>query len=373
VSGVIVRYMDVRRQIPRMLLAAALLLGLAAAPAQARYSSKKAIWGPAYVDGVSQFPRYRYLGVGIFEASLHWDTIAPTRPANPRNPRDPAYQWPEDVDRAVAEAGRYRMRVALMLIGAPSWANGGRSWNGAPHERDFADFAYAASRHYRGAHLWMVWGEPSRATNFQPLTPAPAGARLTAAQASAPRRYARLLDAAYGSLKRASSKNRVIGGMTYSTGDISAWQWIKYMRLPTGKPPRFDIYGHNPFTWRYPDLHAPQSCCGLSDYGDLLRFGRAVDRNFRRKGRGPIPLFLSEFFIPTAPDSELNVWVDPPVQASWIRAALKGVRASSRIAAFGWIHLYDDPPSPTGARVSHSGLLYADGTPKPGYSAFSAG
>ena len=76
--------MDARRQIPRLLLAATLVMGIAAAPAQARYSPKKAIWGPAYVNGVSQFPRYQFLGAGIFEAQVRWENIAPTRPANPR-------------------------------------------------------------------------------------------------------------------------------------------------------------------------------------------------------------------------------------------------------------------------------------------------
>jgi hypothetical protein len=61
------------------------------------------------------------------------------------------------------------------------------------------------------------------------------------------------------------------------------------------------------------------------------------------------------------------------VQAAWIRETLKLVRRSSRIAAFGWIHLYDDPPSPDGSRVSQSGLLYDNGSPKPGYFAFSDG
>jgi hypothetical protein len=361
------------RQIPALLLAAAVLLGVAAAPAQARYSAKKAFWGPGIVNGVSQFPRYRELGVGIYEQSLLWADVAPTRPAHPRDPRDPAYRWPEGLAEALAEANRYRMRVAIQIFGAPRWANGGHDQTWAPQNaRDFADFAYAASRRYRSVHLWMVWGEPSKLLNFKPLTPARLGAaRLTPAQASAPRRYARLLDAAYGALKRANLKNRVIGGMTFTSGAISAWQWIRYMRLPNGRPPRLDLYGHNPITWRAPSWRSPPSCCGLSDFNDLPRLGRAVDRNLGRGRR--VPFFLSEFFLPTAPDSELNIWVDPPVQAAWIREALKLVRRSSRIFAFGWIHLYDDPPSRDGSRVSHSGLLHSDGSPKPGYFAFSDG
>jgi hypothetical protein len=357
-----------------LLLGAALLLGTGAAPAQGRYSPKKAFWGPGFVNGVSQFPRYRDLGVGLYEQAINWHDVARTRPANPRDPKDPAYEWPTGVADAVAEANRYGMRVALQLVGAPSWANGGHEWNWAPRrERDFADFAYAASRRYRSVHLWMIWGEPSRQENFNPFTSAPPGRRLTSAQASAPRRYARILDTSYGALKSASRRNRVIGGMTYTTGDISAWQWIANMRLPNGRPPRLDLYGHNPFTWRTPNPRSAPSCCDLSDFNDLPRFARAVDRNLRRRGQGKIPLFLSEFFIPTAPDNELNVWVDPPVQAAWIRAVLRTVRTSSRIAALGWIHLSDDPPSSDGSRVSHSGLLYADGTPKPGYAAFRDG
>ena len=327
------------------------------------------------MDGVSRFPIYRDLGVGLYEQAISWNDVAPVRPAHPRDPRDPAYRWPSDLTQAVADAGRYRMRVALQLFGAPAWANGGhadRTW--APRRTsDFADFAYAASRRYRSVHLWMIWGEPSKRLNFKPLTSAPPGRRLTPAQASAPRRYARLLDAAYASLKQASRLNRVIGGMTFTTGDISAWQWIAYMRLPNGRPPRLDLYGHNPFTWRPPSLSNPPSCCGLSDFSDLRRLGSAVDRNLARRGQAPIPLFLSEMFIPTDVDSELNVWVDPPVQAAWIRSMLGIVRRTSRIAAFGWIHLYDDQPSPDGSRVSHGGLIFANGQPKPGYYAFKGG
>jgi hypothetical protein len=349
-------------------------LAVSAAPSQARPSAKKAIWGPAYRDGASQFPRYRDLGVGIYQETLNWSNVAPTRPRQARNPEDPAYRWPPDTTRAIAEARGYGIRVALMLIGAPRWANRGRPWKWAPtRAQDFADFAYATSRRYPGVKLWMIWGEPSRSNNFAPLTPAAPGAKLTPRQASAPRRYARLLDAAYGSLKRADHANRVIGGMTYTTGDISTWQWIKYMRLPNGRPPRLDLYGHNPFSFRRPDLRNPPSCCGVADFSDLGRLGPAIDRHLSRGRRRRIPLFLSEFTLPTDVDSEFNFHVDRNTQAAWIRDALRVVRRSARIRAFGWIHFYDETPRPGGGPVSHGGLLDYRGRPKPGYFAFKAG
>ena len=90
-----------------------------------------------------------------------------------------------------------------------------------------------------------------------------------------------------------------------------------------------------------------------------MRLGRAVDRNLRRPHQGPIPLFLSEWTIPTDVDSEFNFHVDPGTQAAWIRAALLAVRRTTRIAVLGWIHLYDDPPSTDGQPVSHGGLLFS--------------
>lgn len=359
-------------------LATVFLLVTLAPPSHARPSAKKAIWGPAYDGATTHFGRYRDLGVGIYQESINWGDIAPQRPAAARDPWDPAYRWPAALDRTLAAARANRMTSALMLIGAPAWANGGHPWNWAPtRSRDFADFAYAASRRYPTVNFWMVWGEPSREHNFEPLTPAPPGRRLTARQASAPRRYARMLDAAYGALKRAGPRDRVVGGMTYSSGDISTWQWVANLRLPNGRPPRLDMYGHNPFTWRPPNLGSPPSCCGLADFSDLGRLGGFVDRNLapRRRARAQrhIPFFLSEFMLPTDVDAELNFHVSRETQAAWIRDIMRIVRRSARIQVFGWIHLRDDPPRSDGQPGISSGLLDHRGTPKPGYYAFKAG
>src|SRR5688572_23128014 len=144
----------VRRLIAAALLGAALLVP---ATAEAAPSVKKSMWGPVERDGVDQFPIYEELGVGIYQIAVRWEAVAPTRPANPRDPADPAYRWPADADLAVARAASRGIEVAVMLIGAPKWANGGRSWRWAPKQpADFARFAAAASRRWPGVRHWMI-------------------------------------------------------------------------------------------------------------------------------------------------------------------------------------------------------------------------
>jgi hypothetical protein len=323
----------------------------------------KAIWGPAFVNGVNQFPIYKQLHVGIVEEAINWADVAPTRPQHATDPSDPAYLWPLDVQQAIDQARVFHMRVMIQISGAPKWANGRHTWQWVPHNpKDFANFAKAAAREYPGVRLWMIWGEPSRSPNFQPLTPAPAATTtLTKKQQVAPRNYARLLDASYGALKSVSRKNLVIGGSTYTTGDIDAWQWIKYMRLPNGHAPRMDMYGHNPFSFVDPNFSDPPSQQGVSQFSDLRRLAAWLDR-YQKRG---LPLFLSEFTVPTAPDQEFNFYVDMPTAVKFVRDALRLSRGWKRIYALGWIHVYDATP------YSSGGLLTAAGKPKPTFYAFA--
>lgn len=344
------------------LLTACAALCLIPAPSHAQAFSK-AIWGQVYRNGVNQFPLYRRLGVSIYEADLTWASIALTRPKRATNPNDLAYHWPAEIQQAVAQAKRFHMRVLLQIIGAPPWSNGGHAWNWAPRPSAFAAFATAAARRYPGVHLWMIWGEPSRRPNFEPETAAVPGRKLDAAQKVAPHNYARILDAAYGALKHASPRNLVIGGATYTTGDIDTLQWIENLRLPDGRPPRMDIYAHNPFTFQDPSFSLAASPNDEVQFSDLPRLAGWIDRYLHRG----MPIFLSEFTIPTAVDEEFNFYVDPPVQAKWISDALRLSRHWKRIYGLGWIHVYDDPP------VSYGGLMTSSGVPKPGFYAFEHG
>jgi hypothetical protein len=366
---------------------------LAAPAASARFSARKAIWGPDARHGHSLWPTYHRLGIGIYETALDWSVVAPERPRHPddpngrgvivprrphhphhprgrrpphhrRRPAPRAYDWPPSLTRTIARAKRYHVQIAIQLWRAPRWASGHRETRWAPrHASDFAAFATAAARRYPSVHLWMIWGEPNRRGDFKPLAAAKPGTRLTARQARGPHIYAGLLAAAYHALKRVNPRNLVIGGMTFTGGTIDTEQWIENLKLPDGRTPPLDMYGHNPFGYRRPDLSDPPSPDGEVDLSDLGRLSALVDRVLGHGRR--VPLFLSEYTIPTHRNAEFPYWVDPQLQASWLSSAFAVVHALPQVYALGWIHLFDKPPI-------FGGLEYAGGRPKPAFSVFAA-
>lgn len=328
------------------------------------------MWGPALVGGISQFPIYADLGVGIWQTGLRWDQVASRRPARPSDPADPAYAWPAELDAAIADAAGHGISVSLLVMGTPRWANGGRSSVWAPDRaRDYSEFLTAAARRYPAVRHWIIWGEPTKATNFQPLR-RDRGRRLTGRGLNGPRKYAQMLDRAYGALKAVRSSNLVIGGNSFTVGTVSPRRWIQALRLPNGRPPRMDLYGHNPFTARRPVLSQSPLRRGFADFGDLDTLAGWVDRNLRRPGGGKLKLFLSEISFPTDhANFEFNFFMSRVTQASWIVDALRETQRWPRIYTFGYLGLYDDELRADGQQVER-GLLERDGTPKLGYEAF---
>ena len=349
------------RSLTLVLLLAAVVLQ--PGPAEAR--TAKAIWGPTRMpDGSSAFPVYRDLGVDVFQIQLVWDRVAPTRPARPTRPGDRAYVWPESVDEAVRMGRRYGIDVALMVKGSPPWANGGRSTQWSPAPAHYARFLKAASRRYRYVRRWMIWGETNRAAVFQPVPPN---------SRTGPRTYARLLDAAYVALKRRSRRNIVIGGMTFSFGEVYPSKWIRWMRLPSGRPPRLDWYGHNPFSRRAPDIRLTDNpqFPGSRDVSDADTFAREVHRAYRRGPRfrrhGP-PLWLSEFTVSSdRPNRAFTLAVSRLDQALWLREAFS-IAKRVRAAGLGWFNLYDEPLTTPGGLTT--GLMTYEGLRKPAYTTY---
>jgi hypothetical protein len=342
------------------------LLGFAA-PSDAAAGGVKAIWGPVLMpDGSSAFRVYSDLGVRVFQAPLEWSQVAPSRPARPTDPDDPAYRWPRAVDAAVRAGRRYGIKLALMVKSSPPWANGGRPPQWAPHDADFADFLTAASRRYRPVRHWMIWGEVNRAAAFQPL---PRNSR------TGPRRYATLLNGAYRALKRRSRRNTVIGGMTFSFGEVMPRLFLRWMRLRGGRPPPLDWYGHNPFTRRFPNLRQRgfRGYPAARDISDIDTFAEEVRSTYRRSypafhRRGP-RLWLSEFTVSSdRPNRDFDFYVSRRRQAQWLAAAYRIAGRAPYVAGLGWVNLIDDPVTMPGG-ITY-GLMTYEGLRKPAYYAY---
>ena len=225
----------------------------------------------------SAFPYYRQLKADVFQYQLVWNQIAPSQPEHPRNPKDPAYRWSSELGFAVRQARAMGMRVMFEIKGSPSWANGGLRRTG-PRSRGPLPPSPPPPR---AGSATSTTGRSGGADPQQQLhAPGPQG-----------RRYARILKAAYRALNRVNRRNVVVGGMSFFGGATRPARWIRYLRLPSGKPPPMDWYGHNPFERRFPNIRKKPigSFRGLERHRHSVEGGEAA---LARAPQGPAKLWL---------------------------------------------------------------------------------
>ena len=155
--------------------------------------------------------------------------------------------------------------------------------------------------------------------------------------------------------------------MTHSAGGLSPSEWVSFMRLPSGRPPRLDWYGHNPFTTRFPNLSLTPYRPDVRDFSDIDTLAAEIRRAYRPLRRRP-PLWLSEFTVQSDRGGrEFIFYVSREDQARWLTEAYRIADRTPYVKGLGWVTLLDEPESPTSSKL---GLLTHNLKPKPAYFAY---
>lgn len=351
--------------------AATFALARAITPSQAAsravHPPSKCIDAPGAHNGRLIFPELRALGTRVWSSGLSWSAVATTRPVDPTSPDDPAYAWPATLTREISAAVANGIEPVLHVSGFPSWSNGGRDPSWAPKRpQDYADFMVAAMREYPEVRRWIIISEPSSFYNFQPQ----GGNGRTA-----PRLYARLLDAAYAAMHAARRDVVVIGGGVHPYGLNDQYTtapdtFLANMVLPNGRRPPLDMFAINPYTERRLDLRLGKRPLRV-DFDDLDWLGRRLDQLWPR--RHP-RIFIDEFGWNT--EHEALGWlyyVPRKKQAADLRKAYALAARFGRVDTMCWYQLYDAPPDRNSTQWLNwtSGLRTWNGVRKPSWEAFA--
>jgi hypothetical protein len=246
-------------KIRHLLPLAAVVLGLAAAPAAASTTQVAVFQADPQVlgDPSGTLRTLRDLGVGLIRVNLTWNQIAPagnsTRRPGHFNATDPAAYsaggWaPYDAfDRVAAADG---IAVNFTLDGpAPLWATGSGAPPGTtgyfranwePSAKEFGYFVKAVGTRYSGSYrprgsatplprvsFWSIWNEPNYGYDI-----APQGIGRNQSIPNSPHIYRNLVDAAWSSLNATghnTRRDKILFGEVTPHG-VNAWGVFSNMK-----------------------------------------------------------------------------------------------------------------------------------------------
>ena len=372
--------------------AAALALALPAGAAEARPASLGLADDLAFADSrpgprSAAFRTARRVGARVVRLTLDWSAVAPTGAVKPAgfDATDPAsalYHW-GDIEDAVRDASRNRLRVLLTVVRAPRWAEGAgrpssaRTGTWRPDPDELAAFLRAAARRFSGFYpdpkrpgdglttpgrslpqvrWWQIWDKPNRAAS---LRPARAG------------HYRVLLNAGRRALRQVSGENVAVAGGTAAAGALGFWRSLLCLR-PGGCPARaaFDVLAHHPARGRGPIAAGP-----------LARLA-AMLRGARRRGTvgGPRSnaIWLTDLSWPTPPLARGGV--SARRQAENLRVSLRRAGRRPEVRLIVWEGLQDRRtylpgrfPTVASGLYRRSGRGLAGARPKPALSVFRSG
>ena len=256
-------------------------------------------------------------------------------------------------DRCVNLARSKGMEVLGTLLWTPGWANRGRD-GGTPPSRaaDFAWIAHWAARHFRGrVAAWEIWNEPNVSRFWK----------------GSPRRYVRLLRAAYPAIKAGDRNAKVVfGGVTHND---DRWLAAAYA---AGAHGAFDVMATHPY--QGVGDAAPETADTGGDWW-LFTHAPAVHDLMARHGDGAKPIWFTEFGWSVHPNGPgLALWqrgVTPEEQAAYLSRAITLARL--RYPYVEKAFWYKDAARPGEDEIEAGyGLLRDDLSPRPAYAALKA-
>jgi hypothetical protein len=386
------------------LLACSALAAAGAAPALAAHNQTVFFEGGQVLlearsreHAIAQMER---LGVHALRVELSWANVAPGAGSRRRPSFDAtspaAYHWGA-YDWLLAKARELKWPVLLTVTSpVPRWASSNGTNYTRPDPRDFKEFMTAVGSHYGSeVALFAIWNEPNDAAFLLPQF-------NSNGSPASPLIYRGLFQYGYAGLQAAGIAHpKVLMGETAPTGEDSlSRSYVRHYGLLHDVAPLAFLrgalclsshyqkassceslpaygYGHHAYTQKSTlgPYYAPPESDDVM-IGTLPRLENALNLAARAGAiRSGLPIYLTEFGVQSKPNPYLGVPVAE--QAEWDALSEYIAWRDPRVVAFSQYLLRDDPlggppgSSVHGGRVGfQTGLEYANGRPKPLYSAW---
>ncbi len=358
----------------------------------------------------------RELGADRVRITAGWSVLAPaahsrTKPGAPFNPED-TRTYPQAgllaLDRAIRAVDEEGLKVQIDLaFWAPRWAVRKRSPEPArqrwfPNAADFGQFAKAVAKRYSGhftdprhriaklpaVELYTTWNEPNYKQFLQPQW---VRTRRGGHRPFSPHIYRAMHETAYSAIRSVRSENRVlIGGLAPTGSKVSGHgngvPPLEFLRTlacvnrslkPLGVREcrgygalHADGFAMHPYSLRVtPGQSArhPDNVY-LADLGRLDALIASLHQLGRIESRWPV--YVTEYGYETRPPDP-SAQHTPEQQARFLGWSTFLAHSNPNVRMFAQFLLRDIDPA---GRHEHNdfqtGLLYADGRPKPAAQAF---
>ena len=309
-------------------------------------------------------------GVDVVRIFVQWDQVSPAPNAVKRPAGD--YDFSR-IDAAVDRVRAAGMQPLLTLTGPePVWAtlNPSRhSHRYRPSPARYAEFAAAAAEHFAGrVHRYILWNEPNLSFWLSP-------------QSNAADQYRNLVNAAVPAIRAVDpTAQLLVGALAPRTQPLAFLRRLacvdaRYRRIRSGacrrfKPIRGTALAYHPHSITYPPSKPfpNRADANLASLGTL----EAVLDRLRHAGRLRVgsSLWLDEYGYQTDPPDRF-LGISPSRQDAWLQEADYRAWRDPRVKLLTQYVWRDEAATPSsGYSGWQSGLLFADGRPKPALAHF---